>query len=157
MIDLFIEGISHNGEGIARNAGKVIFIPYTIPGEIVQAIISEDKKQYSRGILKDIILKSPYRAQANCPYYYHCGGCSYQHVDYQQQLLLKQRIVEDTLKHIAGVSAVVKPLIGMPEPWNYRNKVIWHLVQSDNGKIMGFYKFRSNELVDIYQCPYCLD
>jgi 23S rRNA (uracil1939-C5)-methyltransferase len=156
MIDLFIEGISHNGEGIARNAGKVIFIPYTIPGETVQAIISEDKTQYSRGILKDIILKSPYRVKAKCPYYYHCGGCSYQHVDYQQQLLLKQRIVEDALKRIGGVSTVVKPLIGMPEPWNYRNKVIWHLAQSDNGINMGFYKFRSNEIVDIYQCPLLL-
>ncbi len=156
MVKLFVESINHRGEGIARKSGKVIFIPYALPGETVQVIISEDKKDYSRAILKDIILKSPYRQEAKCPYYYHCGGCSFQHVDYQQQLLLKQRIVEDALQRIGGVSTIVKPIIGMSDPWYYRNKVIWHLAPNANGIKMGFYQCRSNKIIDICQCPLLL-
>ncbi|HPK86683.1 MAG TPA: TRAM domain-containing protein, partial [Atribacterota bacterium] len=84
MMELYIEGISHNGEGVARTEkGKVVFIPYTIPGEMVTAEIVEEKKEYSRGIAKRIITASPFRVKPECPYYYQCGGCSYQHVEYK--------------------------------------------------------------------------
>lgn len=156
MVRLFVESINHQGEGIARNAGKVVFIPYAIPGETVEAIISEDKRKYSRGILQNIVLRSPHRVEAKCPYYYNCGGCSYQHINYSQQLLLKEKIVKDILKRIGGVSTSVKPVVGMSEPWYYRNKVIWHLIKSENKNRMGFYRFRTNELVDIDQCPLLL-
>ena len=87
-MQLTIESISHNGEGVARNAGKVVFVPYAIPGEIVEVNIVEQKKKYSRGILKEVVGESPDRIAAKCPYYYQCGGCSYQHIKYEveQQL-----------------------------------------------------------------------
>lgn len=152
MLNLLIENINHDGEGIARNKGKVVFIPFTIVGEQVNVEIVEDKKYYSRGILKEIVTKSSHRIEAKCPYYYNCGGCSYQHMAYEMQTSLKQKIVQNTFKRIGGIDFEVKELIGMQKPWNYRNKVTWHLVEEQKSIKMGFYRMRSNILIDIQQC-----
>ncbi|MGD9552303.1 MAG: 23S rRNA (uracil(1939)-C(5))-methyltransferase RlmD [Candidatus Caldatribacteriota bacterium] len=155
-MELFIENINHTGEGVARHAGKVVFVAYAIPGETVRVELTEEKKHYCRGIVKDIITESPYRVEAKCPHYYHCGGCSFQHIEYKEQLLLKQKIMEDILKRMAGVDSLIKPVIGMKEPWYYRNKVVWHLTQEGNSKKIGFYRFRSRQLVEIDHCPLLL-
>jgi 23S rRNA (uracil1939-C5)-methyltransferase len=155
-MELVIEGISHNGEGVARNEGKVIFVPYAIPGEIVLADIIEEKKKYSRALLRKIIKNSPYRTEPKCPYYYQCGGCSYQHVSYEQQLVFKKNITEETVKRIGGITVKVLDTIGMQEPWNYRNKVNWHIYESNEGIKMGFYRNQSRQLIQINNCPLLL-
>ena len=155
-MDLFIENINHTGEGVAHQAGKVVFVAYAIPGETVRVELTEEKKYYCRGIAKDIITESPYRVEAKCPHYYQCGGCSFQHIEYKEQLLLKQKIVEDIFKRMTGVNPLVRPVIGMEEPWYYRNKVVWHLAQEGYSKKIGFYRFRSRQLVEIDHCPLLL-
>ena len=152
-MNLLIESISHNGEGVARNEGKVVFIPYAIPGEIIKADIIEEKKKYSRGILRDIIKKSPHRVEARCSYFYQCGGCSYQHMSYSQQLALKRKIIEQILTRIGGVKPNIMRFIGMSNPWHYRNKVLWHICQGTDGKKMGFYSYQSKKLVEVDDCP----
>jgi 23S rRNA (uracil1939-C5)-methyltransferase len=155
-MEVFIENISHTGEGIARHDGKVVFVAYAIPGEKVRVEIAEEKKHYSRGIVRDIITKSPDRVESKCPHYYRCGGCSFQHIEYKKQLLLKQKIIEDIFQHMAGVNPLIKPVIGMEEPWYYRNKVVWHLAPEGDSKKIGFYRFRSRQLVEIDYCPLLL-
>jgi 23S rRNA (uracil1939-C5)-methyltransferase len=155
-MELKIEGISHNGEGVARNEGKVIFVPYAIPGEIVQVDIVEEKKKYSRSILTKLIKKSPHRIEPKCPYYYKCGGCSYQHINYNQQLLYKKEITQETLNRIGKIEVPVFDMIGMQKPWNYRNKVVWHINDSPAGKKMGFYRYQSKQLIEIDSCPLLL-
>lgn len=155
-MELKIEGISHNGEGVARNEGKVIFVPYAIPGEIVQADIVEVKKNYSRSLLKKVIKQSPDRIEPKCPYYYKCGGCSYQHINYNQQLLFKKDITLETINRIGGIETTVLDAIGMQEPWNYRNKVLLHISDSHDGKKMGFYSYHSKQLIEIDSCPLLL-
>jgi len=155
-MELLIESISHNGEGVARNEGKVIFVPHAIPGELVNAEIIEEKKKYSRGILREIIKKSPHRVEPKCPYYYQCGGCSYQHITYDEQLVLKQKIVKETISRIGGINPTIMSVVGMQEPWNYRNKVVWHISDSGYGKKIGFYRYRSRQLIDIENCPLLL-
>ena len=155
-MELTIKGISHNGEGVARNAGKVVFIPFAIPGELVKADIVEEKKRYSRGIPREIVKKSPHRVEPGCPYYYKCGGCSYQHITYDEQLVLKQKIIKETIIRIGGIEATILDTIGMQEPWNYRNKVVWHITNSPDGKKMGFYRYRSRQLIEIGDCPLLL-
>ena len=152
MLSFIIENIHHDGEGIARNKGKVIFIPYTIVGEQVNVEIVEDKKYYSRGVLREIVTKSPHRIEAKCPHYHNCGGCSYQHMTYEMQISLKQKIVQNTFKRIGGINFEVKEPIDMQKPWYYRNKVVWHLSQGQNGAQMGYYRSHSNSLVNIHQC-----
>jgi len=155
-MELTIEGISHNGEGVSRNEGKVIFVPYAMPGEIVQADILEEKKNYSRATLREIIKSSNQRTQPNCPYYYQCGGCSYQHINYKQQLLYKKEITQESLNRIGKIEASALDTIGMQKPWNYRNKVVWHIDESPDGKKMGFYRYQSKELIAIDSCPLLL-
>lgn len=152
MPELLIENLNHNAEGIGRYEGKVVFVPFTIPAETVNVDIIEEKSRYSRGILKEIITKSPYRIKTRCPHYTDCGGCSYQHLNYDRQLVLKQTIVQDIFERIAGINFEIKEPIGMQNPWNYRNKVVWHISKGQNGMQMGFFRLRSNTLVDISQC-----
>ena len=155
-MELVITGISHNGEGVARNDGKVIFVPYAIPGEIVLVDIIEDKKKFSRAVLRKIIKNSPHRTQPKCPYYYQCGGCSYQHVSYEQQLLFKKNITEEAVNRIGGIPVKVSSTIGMQGPWNYRNKVTWHINENLEGIKMGFYRYQSKQLIQIDDCPLLL-
>jgi 23S rRNA (uracil1939-C5)-methyltransferase len=155
-MELLIESISHNGEGVARNGGKVVFIPYAIPGELVKAEIIEEKKKYSRGILREIVKQSPHRIEPKCPYYYHCGGCSYQHINYNQQLILKKSITKEIMIRIGGINPTIKSVIDMQESWNYRNKVLWHICDSRDGKKMGFYRYQSKKLIEIDNCPLLL-
>ncbi len=70
--------------------------------------------------------------------------------------MLKQKIVEDIFKRMTGVNPLVRPVIGMKEPWHYRNKVVWHLTQEGDSKKIGFYRFRSRQLVEIDYCPLLL-
>ncbi len=155
-MELKIEGISHNGEGVDRNKGKVFFVPYAVPGEIVQVDIVEEKKKYSRAVLREVIKQSPHRTEPKCPYYYQCGGCSYQHVEYEQQLLLKKNITEETVKRIGGISVKNLNTIGVQNPWNYRNKVVWHINKSPGNIKMGFYRYQSRQLISIDSCPLLL-
>ena len=155
-MELTIEGISHNGEGVARNEGKVVFVPYGIPGEIVLVDIVEEKKKYSRAVLKNIIKNSPYRVEPKCPYYYQCGGCSYQHLSYEKQLVFKKNITEEAVKRIGGVPVKVLETIGIEEPWNYRNKVVWHINKNSEDIKMGFYRNQSSQLIQIDDCPLLL-
>ncbi|MBN2395179.1 MAG: 23S rRNA (uracil(1939)-C(5))-methyltransferase RlmD [Candidatus Atribacteria bacterium] len=149
----FIESMSHSGEGVARYGGKVIFISYAIQGEVVEADIKEEKKNYSRGILRKVIDQSDYRIEPKCPYYFECGGCSYQHITYQQQLMIKQKIVEQILKRIGGIKTVTNKVKGVQDPWHYRNKVLWHINEDFNGKKMGFYHYHTKKLIEVKDCP----
>lgn len=153
---LRVEGISHNGEGVARYSGKVVFIPYAIPGETIEAEIMEEKKNYSRGIIKEIIIKSPHRVKPTCPHYYNCGGCSYQHIKYGLQLKLKENTVRETIKRIGGLCPSIMPMFGMENPWNYRNKVLWHVGEDKDGKKIGFFRSHSKQIIEIGHCPLLL-
>lgn len=151
-MECYVDGISHAGEGVARIDGKATFIPFSIPGETVTIKITEEKKNYQRAELESIIRSSPDRKEPPCPYYYKCGGCSYQHVDYERQLSLKRQVVEETLKRIGGIDVEVNPTIGMENPWHYRNKVEWHTDREAGQPTMGYYKNNSNTLIDIENC-----
>ncbi|NLX02617.1 MAG: 23S rRNA (uracil(1939)-C(5))-methyltransferase RlmD, partial [Syntrophomonadaceae bacterium] len=147
-----IEGISHRGEGVARINGKATFIPYAIPGEEVEVEIVQEHKRFARGKLARIYIASPDRREPVCPAYYDCGGCAYQHIDYARELDLKRNMVEETLKRLGGIEAEVLPVIGMEDPYRYRNKVVWHTAMV-NGKIqMGFYREGSHDLIPLGGC-----
>ncbi|WP_054695805.1 class I SAM-dependent RNA methyltransferase [Syntrophomonas palmitatica] len=143
-----IAGINHAGEGVARNEGKVVFVPYALPGEQVEVEIVEDKARFARAELMEILQASPHRVEPPCPYYYDCGGCDYQHVDYEEQLKLKRTVVQDALRRIGGIDIEVKPVIGASHVFRYRNKVNWQV--KDNR--LGFYKSESHDFIEIKDC-----
>lgn len=147
-----IDGLSHSGEGVARIEGKATFVPFTIPGETVDIEIVDEKKSFQRGKLVRILNLSADRVEPPCPHYFSCGGCSYQHVKYSRQLELKRQVVQETLKRIGGIEIGVNPVLGMEDPWHYRNKVEWHALRKAGRFVMGYYINDSRILMDIGNC-----
>lgn len=147
-----IDGLSHNGEGVARIEGKATFVPFTIPGETVDIKIIDEKKSFQRARLLQVLNPSADRVEPPCPYYCNCGGCSYQHVKYPRQLELKRQVVQETLKRIGGIETPVNPVLGMENPWHYRNKVEWHALKKAGRLVMGYYVNDSRVLMDIGNC-----
>ena len=151
-MECYVDGISHTGEGVARIDGKATFIPFAIPGETVTIKIIETKKNFQRARLEEVITPSPDRIEAPCPYYFRCGGCSYQHISYARQLAFKRQVVKESLKRIGGIDIEVNQVIGMENPWRYRNKVEWHTGKESGQPTMGYYINESRVLIGIDSC-----
>jgi 23S rRNA (uracil1939-C5)-methyltransferase len=123
-VTLELTGVAHGGEAIGRHEGRVFFVPYGLPGETVVAEIVQDKPDYARAEIVEILQPSPDRVTAPCEYFGACGGCQWQHASYEAQLRFKQHIVAEQLRRIGGfqdTDRLVLPTMGMEEPWHYRN------------------------------------
>ncbi|HER23522.1 MAG TPA: 23S rRNA (uracil(1939)-C(5))-methyltransferase RlmD [Candidatus Atribacteria bacterium] len=150
--EFFINSYSHQGEGVGRIDNFAIFVPKIILGERVRVRITDVKKNFARGKLIQVISSSPDRINPPCPVYHLCGGCQLQHIAYEKQLEMKKEIVENALNRIGNQNIKTLPIIGMKDPWRYRNKGYFHLAR-ENGKIrLGFYKSKSHALVPACQC-----
>ncbi|NIO72650.1 MAG: 23S rRNA (uracil(1939)-C(5))-methyltransferase RlmD [Anaerolineae bacterium] len=144
--------MAHGGAALGRHEGKVVFVPYAIPGEEVLVEIAEDKGRYARGRLVEVLSPSTQRVPPPCPHFgsHGCGGCQWQHIAYEAQLEFKQRIVQDQLERIGRFENVpVKPMIESPEPWRYRNHVQFAL--DEHGRL-GFMAAESQRVVPIEEC-----
>lgn len=117
--------VAHGGEAIGRLDGRVVFVPRGLPGEEVEVELVQDKPDYARGEIVEILRASPERVEPPCPYFNQgCGGCSWQHATYTTQLEFKRTIVAEQLRRIGGFhdsERLVLPTVGMVEPWHYRN------------------------------------
>jgi 23S rRNA (uracil1939-C5)-methyltransferase len=150
VIELELDAIGHLGQALGRHEGKVVFVPYAIPGERARVRIVEDRRRWARGELLDLLSPSPHRVKPPCPYYGTCGGCQYQHVDAATQLAYKHEIVVDQLRRAGFPEPLPVPdVCGMHEPWAYRNNVRFTL--SEEGEL-GFQGARSHDVVPIARC-----
>jgi 23S rRNA (uracil1939-C5)-methyltransferase len=130
--------------------GRAVFIPFGVPGETVKIRLTSEKPTFARGEIVEVITPSPQRIAPLCPHFGVCGGCSYQHLAYPDQLLLKQKIVADQLRRLGGlVDFPVDPVVASPSPWNYRNTVQFHV--SPTGRL-GFQRASSNAFVEVSEC-----
>lgn len=144
---LEIEKQNHQGRGISKINGKVIFIPNAYIGETVEVEVIKDTKKYMEGKVIKYIKISSDRIKYNCPYYHECGGCNIAHINYEKQLEFKKNTVIDIFKRYASLD--INPNICESEDkLHYRNKVVLHV---ENNK-KGFYKDETNELVPINNC-----
>ena len=144
---LEIEKLDHQGRGISKINGKVIFIPNAYIGETVEVEITKDIKKYMEGKVIKYIKTSSDRIKYNCPYYHECGGCDIAHINYEKQLEFKKNTVIDIFKRYANLD--INPNIcESKDKLHYRNKVVLHV---ENNK-KGFYKDETNELVPIDSC-----
>jgi 23S rRNA (uracil1939-C5)-methyltransferase len=147
---LRIESLAHLGAGISRDGGKVVFVPHTVPGDLVQARVIEDKSRFARARLEKVLEPSPDRVEPQCPYFGDCGGCQWQHISYTTQLRYKTQIVREQLEHVGGLAGIeVRDIIGMEEPWGYRNSA--RFTPSPDGQL-GFQRFESHEVVAVDNC-----
>jgi tRNA/tmRNA/rRNA uracil-C5-methylase (TrmA/RlmC/RlmD family) len=154
IVDLTIEDVAFGGKGVGRAEGKAVFIPFTIDGEKVSAEIVREKKQFAEAELVDLREPSPHRVEPRCPYFGRCGGCAYQHVDYEHQLAIKFRQVRDVLQRIGKLKDVpMRPIVPSALPYAYRNRITVHAEEG----VIGFFRRDSHRLIDIEQCPISMD
>jgi 23S rRNA (uracil1939-C5)-methyltransferase len=154
IIDLKIEDIAFGGKGVAREQGKAVFVPYTIEHETVSAEIVREKKQFAEAELIDVKESSPHRVTPPCPYFGSCGGCAYQHIDYEHQLAIKWHQVRDVLQRIGKLKDIpMRPIIPSPEQYGYRNRITVH---AQDG-VIGFFRRDSHRLIDIERCAIAHD
>lgn len=152
-LTLEIQTIAFGGHGVARTGGLVVFVPFTAPGDIAKIEITARKKKYARGRLLEIVEPSRHRTQPVCRYYGQCGGCAYQHIDYESQLKIKQAQVRETFARIGGVSTVeVREVIGSPAAYAYRGKARLHAVCTGGEAKLGFMDVSGGEVTDIGRC-----
>jgi 23S rRNA (uracil1939-C5)-methyltransferase len=150
QVELHIDDVAFGGSGVARQAGKVVFVPFTIDGERVSARIVREKKQFAEAEVVEVLESSAHRAEPQCPYFGRCGGCAYQHISYQHQLELKARQVADVLRRIGKLDDLpIRPIVPSPESYGYRNRITVH---AQDG-VIGFYRRDAHQLIDITHCP----
>lgn len=154
VVELTMEQVAFGGEGIGRCGNMVVFVPYTVDGDIARIEILECRKRYARGRLQEILQPSPHRTPPYCEDYIRCGGCCYQHIAYTHQLLLKETQVRDAFKRIGRIpSPPIRPVIASPEPYHYRLKADFHLrLQKGKAPALGLMSGASNRIVEIEQC-----
>lgn len=167
-IELEIEDIAAGGEGVGKIDGFVLFVPGAAPGDVLEIELIALKKKYGRGRIVKILKPSRRRVKPPCPFYESCGGCQFQHLDYDSQLTFKTKMVRDAVEHLGSLEGVeIKPCRGMKNPWSYRNKAQMmvagrpYLVKKDDSgessaqrirPYFGFYAQRSHRVVAIDEC-----
>lgn len=131
--------VAHRGYAIGRaDDGRVVLAAYGIPGEDVVVEVTERHESYLAGRVVEVLRAAPSRVAPPCRYYERCGGCQWQHVAYDEQLRLKERVVRETLRRIGGLDdPPVRPTIGAEPPWAYRNQVRFTVWWGDIGFIGG--------------------
>jgi len=152
-IILTIKSLGINGEGIGYYKRKIVFVDKALPGEVVKAEVTEVKEKYATARLVQVTERSDARLEPPCPHFAECGGCSLQHLDYQAQLASKRELVIESLRKYAGMSdPSVQPVIGMENPWGYRNKAQFQVGTRGGNLIAGLYQSGSHELIDLRDC-----
>jgi 23S rRNA (uracil1939-C5)-methyltransferase len=150
---LKIIGTGMRGEGVARLNNLAVFIEGALLNETVEAIIFEKKKKFARARIIKVIEKSPLRVEPECPVFYRCGGCSLQHINYSEQLNIKQSELINCLTKQLNYIPSVEEIVPSDKIFAYRNK-LQIPITTVNGKVVaGFYKDKSHIVVPVTKCP----
>lgn len=158
IVTVTIEDIGTEGEGIGKIDGFTLFVKDAIVGDKLEAKILKAKKNFAYAKVEKILEPSPYRVEPKCAYHRQCGGCQIQALSYEKQLEFKQKKVFNNLTRIGGfseafVNSVMEPIVGMEEPWHYRNKAQYPVGRNKQGKVItGFYAGRTHSIIANTQC-----
>ncbi len=151
VIEIEIDGLGYNGEGIAHVGGYTVFIRTALPGEKVRAVIILAKPTFAVGKLQKILRPSPDRAEPFCAVFGKCGGCGLQHIQYEAQLRYKREMVADAFKKIARINIQPDEVVPGPLIKNYRNKM--SLPVRGDEACVGFFAEGTHRVVPIDCCP----
>lgn len=154
-ISLTIHDIAFGGEGVGRIEQMVVFVPFVITGETVEAEITEVKKNFARAKLLRVLTPSEQRVQPECRYFGACGGCQYQHMDYAEQLRMKHKQISDLFERVGRISPqVVQPVLPCPTPYGYRNRIMIRSQWNGREKKLeiGFIRADNKFVEDIEEC-----
>lgn len=145
-----IEGYGEGGMGVARIDGHVVFVHGALRGEKCRVLILKTLKSVAFAKVLEVIEPSSERITPDCPYFPRCGGCTYRHIRYEEELRLKKQRVQDNLSRIGGSDVTVEEILGARDTLRYRNKAQYPV--SKDGAV-GFYRARTHEVIE---CEHCL-
>lgn len=158
-MEITISDLTDLGEGIGRINGQVVFVPNTVPDDLIRVQVIPNKSSYTQGKVLEIIQPSAHRTQPHCIVADKCGGCQWQLVNYDYQLQLKTNKVRQSLIRIGKfdpqvVDTVLQSIVPAPQDFGYRNKVAYPLGVSHTGAIKaGYFQTKSHKLINLNQCP----
>ena len=158
IIELEITDMGVGGEGIGRAAGLTFFVKDALIGDVITARITKLKKTYGYARLESLLRPSASRCEPRCPQHRRCGGCQIQAMSYEAQLSFKQNKVRGNLIRLGGFAAdfvdrIMEPIVGMAEPYRYRNKAQFPIGTDRDGQpIAGFYAARTHSIIPVEDC-----
>ena len=149
-----IESVDYEGKGIARIEGKSVVVYGALAGEEVLIEIVKRKPSFDKAKLVEIIQASPKRVTPECPNYGVCGGCSMQHVSFDEQIRIKQQVLTDNLQHLGNVVAeeIMSPLAGVPWGYRHRARLSARYVAKKGGALVGFREKGAPYVLDMHEC-----
>ena len=151
-----IEDMGSEGEGVGKVDGFTLFVKDALPGDVVRVKVIKEGKTYGYGRMMEVITPSEYRVAAVCPVARQCGGCQIQEMSYEAQLAFKEKKVQNNLERIGKLSLSdyeICTIIGMEEPWHYRNKAQFPVGTDKEGNIItGFYAGRTHSIIPCDDC-----
>ena len=157
-VTVTIEDMDKDGQGIGKVDGFTLFVKDAVIGDRVEAKIVKSKKHYAYARLEKVLAPSPFRVEPKCPVCRQCGGCQLQPLSYERQLLFKQEKIKNNLIRIGGfspdyVEARMEPVIGMENPFRYRNKAQYPVGRDKEGRVTaGFYAGRTHYIIPNQDC-----
>ncbi len=158
VVTITIEDMGSDGEGVGKCQGYPVFVKDAIIGDVAEVKIVKAKKNYAYGRLEKVLKPSSFRVEPKCPFHRQCGGCQIQAMSYEKQLEWKENKIKNNLQRIGGLSGelldrIMEPIIGMEEPYHYRNKAQYPIGTDKNGKpVAGFYAGRTHSIVANTDC-----
>ena len=151
VLEVRIDSLAAGGDGVARAPdGRVLFVPFTAPGDRVRVRLIETRARFARGRVDALLEPGPARVDPVCPAFGSCGGCAWQHVAHEVQLEAKRRILEDALRRIGGIAFTSEiEVVASPSPYGYRSRT--RVVRS--GDRIGYRRRRSRAVHAVSRCP----
>lgn len=152
--EIILTTFTYGGDSMGRLAdGRAVFVPFALPGERVRIRLTDEKRNFARGELVEVLEASPQRILPRCVHFGVCGGCHYQHLPYEDQLLAKTEILRDQLIRIGRIEIPpVQKMVASPYPWNYRNHVQFHLTQVGRLGYVGAGRTSARGVIPIREC-----
>ena len=154
LVDLDIESLDLDAQGVAHHDGKVVFVAGALPGERVRAALKRRKPRFDTAEVVEVLRESSQRAIPRCAHFGVCGGCSMQHLDPLAQIAVKQRALEDQLHHLGRVrpDTMLRPIAGPPWGYRYRARLSVRHVPKKGGVLVGFHERGSSYVADMREC-----
>lgn len=154
LITTEIGPLTLEGEAIARYENYVLFVAGAVPGEKVVIEVTSSGPRYGRARVVRIVHRSPARVEPRCRHFGACGGCSWQHIRYADQLRWKERLLRETLEHqLSARHLPIEPMIGMADPWATRNKVHFLVGTAAGRTALGHFRAHSRDFIPVSECP----
>ena len=151
-VRLTVTGITNEGNGVGRADNIAVFVPLTAVGDEISCKIVKTGKTYCYGIIHEMMTPSPHRIEPDCPVFSKCGGCSFRHISYAEELRVKQEAVEASFRRIGKLTVEYEPILGCDRTDHYRNKAQYPVAEQNGRAVCGFYSRRSHRVVPHTDC-----